>query len=89
MKCPNCGRPVTLKDNPARPFCSERCQLIDFGRWANEEYSVPAEEIAPLSEETGESESSSDDGNVSNRANNLTDNVTDFTARERSANYSE
>lgn len=61
-KCPTCGRPVDFKDNPARPFCSERCQLIDFGRWADEEYSVPAEEIAPLSEETGEPQNTSDDG---------------------------
>ena len=24
-----------------RPFCSERCKLIDLGQWANERYSVP------------------------------------------------
>ena len=41
MNCPNCGKAVEWKDNPARPFCSERCKLIDFGRWANEEYRVP------------------------------------------------
>jgi hypothetical protein len=41
MKCPNCGKTAEWKDNPARPFCSERCKLIDFGRWANEEYRVP------------------------------------------------
>lgn len=43
MKCPTCGQPVKWEDNPHRPFCSERCKLIDFGRWANEEYSVPGE----------------------------------------------
>ena len=42
MKCPNCGKPAEWQDNPHRPFCSERCKLIDFGRWANEEYRVPA-----------------------------------------------
>jgi endogenous inhibitor of DNA gyrase (YacG/DUF329 family) len=42
-KCPNCGKPVEWQDNPHRPFCSERCKLIDFGRWANEEYRVPVE----------------------------------------------
>ena len=51
MKCPICHRPVTLKDNPDRPFCSERCKLIDFGAWANEEYAVPAEEAPPSFEE--------------------------------------
>ncbi len=47
MKCPTCHRPTTYQDNPFRPFCSERCKLIDFGAWVNEEYAVPAEEPAP------------------------------------------
>jgi endogenous inhibitor of DNA gyrase (YacG/DUF329 family) len=28
-------------DNPSRPFCSERCKLIDLGAWAEERYSIP------------------------------------------------
>ncbi|MDT7687680.1 MAG: uncharacterized protein QOJ70_383 [Acidobacteriota bacterium] len=47
MKCPTCHRPSTWEDNPHRPFCSERCKLLDFGAWANEEYAVPAEEVPP------------------------------------------
>jgi endogenous inhibitor of DNA gyrase (YacG/DUF329 family) len=43
MTCPTCNKPAEWQDNPHRPFCSERCKLIDFGRWANEEYRVPAE----------------------------------------------
>ncbi len=50
MKCPICGKPVQWEDNPTRPFCSERCKLIDFGRWADEEYSVPATEATPSTE---------------------------------------
>jgi hypothetical protein len=50
MKCPTCGAPVAWQDNPFRPFCSERCKLIDFGRWANEEYRVPASEPVPAGE---------------------------------------
>ncbi|PYP88770.1 MAG: DNA gyrase inhibitor YacG [Blastocatellia bacterium AA13] len=42
MKCPICERDVKWKDNPFRPFCSERCRTIDLGRWASEEYSVAA-----------------------------------------------
>ncbi|HEV2708474.1 MAG TPA: DNA gyrase inhibitor YacG [Pyrinomonadaceae bacterium] len=53
MKCPNCGKPVEWKDNPFRPFCSERCKLIDFGAWANEEYTVPSDEPPPALDETG------------------------------------
>lgn len=46
-KCPTCEKPVEWQDNPWRPFCSERCKLIDFSRWANEEYRVPGKEINP------------------------------------------
>lgn len=43
VKCPQCGKKqVWSRDNPWRPFCSERCRLIDFGAWANEEHSIPA-----------------------------------------------
>jgi endogenous inhibitor of DNA gyrase (YacG/DUF329 family) len=49
MRCPNCGKPAEWQDNPNRPFCSERCKLIDFGRWANEEYRVPVEQM-PMEE---------------------------------------
>jgi len=38
--CPKCGKPSTWTDNPFRPFCSERCKLIDLGAWASEDYRV-------------------------------------------------
>jgi uncharacterized protein len=41
MKCPTCGKPADWHENAFRPFCSERCKLVDFGRWVNEEYRVP------------------------------------------------
>ena len=40
MKCPICGKPAEWKDNPDRPFCSERCRIIDLGNWASEDYRV-------------------------------------------------
>lgn len=50
VKCPHCGHLTILTlENPNRPFCSERCQLIDLGQWADEKFRVPAEEnIADL-----------------------------------------
>jgi uncharacterized protein len=43
IKCPSCGKQHTYStENPNRPFCSERCKQIDLGRWANEEYAIPA-----------------------------------------------
>jgi hypothetical protein len=50
VKCPTCGKEVEYSGNEFRPFCSERCKLLDFGAWADEEYAVPTEDAA-LSEE--------------------------------------
>jgi endogenous inhibitor of DNA gyrase (YacG/DUF329 family) len=39
--CPRCKKPAQWGNNPFRPFCSERCKMIDLGAWANEDYRVP------------------------------------------------
>ncbi len=61
MKCPICHRPTTFEGNPHRPFCSERCKLLDFGAWANEEYAVPAEEAPPQPEDSPPGTASTDE----------------------------
>lgn len=44
VACPTCGAPAAYEpSNPFRPFCSERCKLIDLGAWASESYRVPVE----------------------------------------------
>ena len=44
VKCPSCRKETPWENNPYRPFCSERCRLIDLGAWAQERYRIPAEE---------------------------------------------
>ena len=48
MRCPTCGKEVddaTLgKPGSRYPFCSERCKLIDLGRWLGGRYQIPVEE---------------------------------------------
>lgn len=61
MKCPICGKPVEWKDNPFRPFCSERCKLVDLGRWVSDEYSVPGPPLPQDSHDTPPPEVSHDD----------------------------
>jgi endogenous inhibitor of DNA gyrase (YacG/DUF329 family) len=41
--CPICKNKTTWEDNPWRPFCSERCKLIDLGKWVTEEYRIDGE----------------------------------------------
>jgi endogenous inhibitor of DNA gyrase (YacG/DUF329 family) len=43
VKCPKCGKETSFEDNPFRPFCSERCKLVDLGKWLSGSYSVPTE----------------------------------------------
>lgn len=43
VKCPICGRPTEYEGNEFRPFCSERCKLLDLGAWIDEEYKLPVE----------------------------------------------
>ncbi len=51
IRCPGCGGPsVYAVDNPYRPFCSARCKNNDFGAWASEGYSVPADSTLPESD---------------------------------------
>lgn len=44
MLCPICKKETAYEGNPNRPFCSERCRLIDLGAWANEGYSIGGSE---------------------------------------------
>lgn len=47
VTCPQCGTKHHWNtQNRFRPFCSERCKLIDLGKWANEEYRVAQREAA-------------------------------------------
>ena len=53
VACPECAEQCEFSaTNPFRPFCSERCRLIDLGVWASEGYKIPA----PITPEDLESE---------------------------------
>ena len=46
--CPICSSPTALgRDNRWRPFCSERCKLVDLSRWLDGEYAIPGDVPAP------------------------------------------
>jgi endogenous inhibitor of DNA gyrase (YacG/DUF329 family) len=40
VRCPMCGRRTTWRENPHRPFCSERCRLADLDGWLSGRYVV-------------------------------------------------
>lgn len=43
MRCPTCDKEFRPETSPAMPFCSERCRLIDLGRWLDEKQGLPFE----------------------------------------------
>jgi hypothetical protein len=54
LPCPTCGKPVTWsKDAAWRPFCSERCRLIDLGDWLDENHKIPDSPDDPTESENG------------------------------------
>jgi endogenous inhibitor of DNA gyrase (YacG/DUF329 family) len=54
-RCPVCDAQVDLQTTPTVPFCSDRCRLIDLGRWLDESYGVPQPQ-QPAPDEAGDDE---------------------------------
>ncbi len=57
VPCPNCRKPVPWRsDNPHRPFCSDRCKLIDLGAWADEKRVIPGDPVIDAASSEDEDE---------------------------------
>lgn len=52
VTCPTCKKKFNYYSSDFRPFCSEKCRLIDLGQWLNESYAVPANKLTALEAET-------------------------------------
>ena len=62
INCPTCGKKNTWNtENVFRPFCSDRCKLIDLGEWASETRKIPGESVSDYSSEIDKSPNHSDD----------------------------
>ena len=46
LRCPICRKDVAL-DSPDVPFCSDRCRLIDLGKWASGDYKISSPVLDP------------------------------------------
>jgi endogenous inhibitor of DNA gyrase (YacG/DUF329 family) len=52
VKCPTCKKLVPwTSEQPFKPFCCERCKLIDLGEWAMEEKRIPGPPLLPEQED--------------------------------------
>lgn len=46
LRCPTCRKDVPA-DSPDMPFCSDRCRLIDLGKWASGDYKISSPILDP------------------------------------------
>lgn len=63
LPCPTCRKPAPYTPaNKYRPFCSERCRLIDFGGWTSEQFRIEGEPLrGVMSEDLRQGERQEDD----------------------------
>ncbi len=54
VRCPTCRRDTPRIGNPWRPFCSERCKVLDLAAWADERYRIPGDPVPQEPELQGE-----------------------------------
>jgi uncharacterized protein len=55
-RCPICSKGIqipAISDLPSFPFCSERCRLVDLGRWIDGRYSIPGPPATEKPDEGG------------------------------------
>lgn len=45
VRCPRCGKSTKWEGNPHRPFCTERCHVVDLGNWASEAYRIAGDPV--------------------------------------------
>lgn len=62
VKCPTCHREIDWADSPFRPFCSERCRLIDLGAWLSEQRAIPGGDAAARESDAQQDDSGADGG---------------------------
>lgn len=52
VTCPTCKKKFEYYSSEFRPFCSEKCRLIDLGQWLTESYTVPVQKLSEEEQET-------------------------------------
>jgi len=72
VNCPTCGVMTTWEENRHRPFCSERCRMIDLGRWATEAHRIPGDPAPEAANEAARESADAAEGDAEQRADDRT-----------------
>ncbi len=63
VKCPNCSDQFSYYSSEFRPFCSERCKMVDMGKWFDESYSIKGRDNSVYIEDSDKLQQLIDDEN--------------------------
>jgi endogenous inhibitor of DNA gyrase (YacG/DUF329 family) len=69
VACPICKKKFNYYESASRPFCSDRCKMVDLGKWLNEEYNVPVVSHSEEMEESLEELLQNEDEQADNKSN--------------------
>ena len=62
VKCPSCKVSIEYSlENKFRPFCSERCKILDLGDWASQNFRIPGESTGTIDPNLANDDDTSDD----------------------------
>jgi endogenous inhibitor of DNA gyrase (YacG/DUF329 family) len=64
VNCPKCKKEFSYYTSDHRPFCSEKCKMIDMGNWFNETYTVPGKKGSVYIEDDSLLKDYSDDEDI-------------------------
>lgn len=78
VKCPQCDTVFSYYDSEFRPFCCERCKMVDLGHWFEESYKVPDKEV--VKPDTQKEEKAADEKNNQEVENSDENSYDDYTA---------
>ncbi|MCK6593966.1 MAG: DNA gyrase inhibitor YacG [Bacteriovoracaceae bacterium] len=73
VRCPHCGTKFSYYESKFRPFCTERCRMVDLGHWLEESYRVPDKSLGTDKAEEVVNNSDFDADNLDEESDELFD----------------
>lgn len=66
VKCPHCKSEFSYYESDFRPFCKEKCKMVDLGHWFDESYTVAGRDNTVYIEDAGQLQSIMDEDESNN-----------------------
>ena len=87
VNCPQCEKKFAYYESEFRPFCCEKCKMIDLGHWFKESYRVPSKEQIQGDGQNGELENEEQNYNKENESDDQNQTQVDDDYEDDENNY--